>query len=205
MRMSEMPTTVRAEGCMSLLLERLEHAGDQGAVSIDSILLQLGDRSYGVILLLLAMPNLIPVPLVPGSTTLTGVPMMLIGAQLVRGLPNPSLPKMLLRQTIPANSLHTWVGRVKAVFARIEPCIHPRWQLFTTRPVSRWVGGLVFCLSGILALPIPFGNFLPAVAITLIGLGFLEKDGGCVLLGVVMGLVTAGVLGALAFLARLWI
>jgi hypothetical protein len=57
-------------------------------------------------------------------------------------------------------------------------------------------------LALVLFLPIPLGNLLPGLAIALIGLGLLEKDGAPILLGMLTGiigiLVVAGVLYGLA-------
>ena len=57
-------------------------------------------------------------------------------------------------------------------------------------------------LSIILLLPIPLGNMLPALAIALIALGVLERDGVWVLGGIAVGggsiFVVAGVLYAMA-------
>lgn len=49
----------------------------------------------------------------------------------------------------------------------------------------------------IIVLPIPFGNVLPALAMMLIGLGLVFRDG----IAIVLGLATAGL--ALVFTAGL--
>ena len=47
-----------------------------------------------------------------------------------------------------------------------------------------------FCLvqAIVLFLPIPLGNFLPALAISLIALGLIEHDGLAIMTGIVTGI-----------------
>ena len=56
-----------------------------------------------------------------------------------------------------------------------------------------------------LALPIPLGNLLPAVAVTLVALGLIEKDGIFVALGLAVGAgslaLVAGVISAVVLTA----
>jgi hypothetical protein len=52
------------------------------------------------------------------------------------------------------------------------------------------LGGVCLVLSGVLILPIPFGNLLPAAAMAIIALGALERDGIWILGGVLFGIAT---------------
>lgn len=61
----------------------------------------------------------------------------------------------------------------------------------------------VFALAVAIALPIPFGNIVPVVAVCMITIGLIERDGLMVLIGLLLTLmamlVTAALLlGALA-------
>lgn len=79
--------------------------------------------------------------------------------------------------------------------------LRPRLDIFIYPPAEYLIGLLCLILSVILALPIPLGNILPAIAICLFSFGILERDGLCVLLGTAMFAVSvtvvAGVLYAL--------
>lgn len=44
-------------------------------------------------------------------------------------------------------------------------------------------------LAIVVTLPIPFGNWLPALATALIGLSLIERDGVLLAIGVLVGLV----------------
>jgi hypothetical protein len=88
------------------------------------------------------------------------------------------------------------------LLARAERLLRPRWSLLVSPAAERLLGALCLILAAVLALPIPFGNMLPAFAICLIALGILERDGVWVAAGTVVGLgsllLVAGVVYALA-------
>jgi hypothetical protein len=60
---------------------------------------------------------------------------------------------------------------------------------------ERVIGLGLLVLTVVLALPIPFGNWLPAFAICIIGLAMVEKDGLAVLAGFAVGAVSLVVAG----------
>lgn len=67
--------------------------------------------------------------------------------------------------------------------------------------MEHFVGLVCLVLAAILMLPIPLGNTLPALAISLLALGVLERDGVWIAVGllasVVAGAVVSGVVWAM--------
>lgn len=61
------------------------------------------------------------------------------------------------------------------------------------------IGAFCLVLAAVLALPIPLGNMLPALAICLIVLGVLERDGLWVLIGTATGLVSLVVVAGVVY------
>lgn len=53
-------------------------------ITIRDLSAQLGDRGFGLMLLLFALPNTIPLP-IPGVSTLTSLPLIFFSAQLCLG------------------------------------------------------------------------------------------------------------------------
>lgn len=51
---------------------------------------------------------------------------------------------------------------------------------------------MAFILAIILFLPVPFGNTLPALAIAVLALAVLERDGVAAIVGALIGLVGIG-------------
>ena len=78
----------------------------------------------------------------------------------------------------------------------------PRLVFVGQRPFVYLLGLMCLILSTILFLPIPLGNMLPALAVSIISLGLLARDGVWMLLGFVTGvgaIVVWGVLWAIVF------
>jgi len=59
---------------------------------------------------------------------------------------------------------------------KLECFFEPRWPFFTSPEAERCVGVILLLLGFIIALPIAFGNILPAIAIVLICLGLLVLE-----------------------------
>lgn len=157
----------------------------------------LGDRAFGAMLLILSIPNILPVP---GLSTVTGLPMALIGLQMAAGRDRPWLPRRLAATTMDRAAFLRVLARSRPLVARVERHLRPRLPVLADGWVERLLGVAVALLAGVLALPIVFGNQPPAFAIGLIALGLIEKDGAFVLAGLIAGvfavlLVAAVLLG----------
>lgn len=165
-------------------------------ISVADVAATLGDRGFGLMLLLLTLPNAIPVP-GPGLSAILALPAALLAAQMAVGLQQPRLPQALHRWSFPRSRLAAILAYAQPSLERLERWLRPR------RPVAgdRLVGGICVVLALVLALPIPFGNAPVAWALILIALGVIERDGLATLLGMAAGgaavawnilLVTAG-------------
>jgi hypothetical protein len=71
----------------------------------------------------------------------------------------------------------------------LERWVRPRYWPFWRRRGDRVTGCVAFLLAIIVTLPIPFGNWLPAFAIALLGLALSERDGLLFAAGGVVGIV----------------
>jgi len=59
-------------------------------------------------------------------------------------------------------------------------------------------------MAGIVVMPIPFGNLLPAVALVFIGLGLVFRDGVAVILGLLMSGVAMVATTGMLLMAWAW-
>ena len=82
---------------------------------------------------------------------------------------------------------------------RAEKMLVERMVFLVSPSAQRALGAGCLLLALILVLPIPFGNMLPSIAICVIALGILERDGAWILGGLVAGLVATVVVGGLAY------
>lgn len=169
---------------LSVVLFRLAHEGDSDRVSIGNLLAALGDRAIGALMFVFAAPNVVPAP--PGLSGILGAPLVFLAAQLMLGM-KPWLPGVITRRSIARNDLQTLVRRLSPWLARAEKLLRPRWSVLTRPPFEYAVGLLCFVLAVVIVLPIPLGNILPALALSMLALGVLERDG----LWVIAGTATA--------------
>jgi hypothetical protein len=144
---------------------------EEGTVTIGELLDAAGEQTYGFLVLLLALPSLIPAVNVPAAPV-GGAFIMGLGWQMARGAVHPVVPARLQRYEI-----HR--GRVKEALARLEDLMRRmRWERLEKRALPhRWMGLLLVWTGLLLALPVPLplGNILPAGTLCVQGLALLEE------------------------------
>ncbi|HEY3271729.1 MAG TPA: exopolysaccharide biosynthesis protein [Geothrix sp.] len=143
----------------------------EGEITLGELLDAAGEQTYGLLTLLLSLPNLVP-GLNIGLAPVGGIGLMALGAQLAWGTPHPWVPRRVQDQAI-----HK--GRIKNALARLETQMDRfRWRSAVRRPISRrWVGAGIAWTGFLLAIPVPlpFGNQLPAAILCLLGAALLEE------------------------------
>lgn len=170
-------------------------AGD--SISFDDLTSTLGDKCFAGILFLLAAPNILPMP--PGVSGVTGVVLALLSAQLVLGLRRPWFPGFMLRREVSTEKFAAIGTRLEPLTRRAEALITRRLDMLTGLVGRRLIGLMCLFLAVVLALPIPFGNVVPAAAIALFALGLLARDGVAVLAGVAATIGTGAVLTGVGY------
>lgn len=166
-----------------------EHAGERLTLGELSTLLR--DRMWGGLLLTFAAINILPLP--PGATTITGIPLILLTAQMVIGRERPWFPRKLDRRGVTKTELRKLLEKLLPWERRVERLFKPRMTMLTSHRAARAIGLVSLMLSIILWLPIPLGNHAPAVAMTLFALALIYRDGVLVILGLVATLVSLAI------------
>jgi len=183
----------------TLLLDFAENFRSE-RVRVRDITASLGQRSFGFILLIFALPNSLPIIGIPGVSTITGLPMLFVAAQMALGHQRVYLPRWIADSSLATTDFQALIRKVSPWLQRIEKLMTPRITFLTLGNAERWLGGFCVLLAFLLALPIPLGNLLPALGILFIALGLIESDGVCVLVGIAIGI------GAWIFLSGLiWV
>ena len=67
-----------------------------------------------------------------------------------------------------------------------------------------WTAAAIGLMALIVVMPIPFGNVLPALALMLIGLGLVFRDGVAVVLGLAMAALAMCVTAGVMLMAWVW-
>jgi hypothetical protein len=170
---------------LSQVLHELADDPNRERISIADLLLAMGDRAIGALLFIFAFPNVLPTP--PGTSSVLGAPLIFLAAQLTFGR-SPWLPSVITKRSMSRGDFQTIIHRIGPWLARAETLLKPRMSSLALPPMEFLVGLVCLLLAIVLVLPIPLGNMLPALAISLMALGVLERDG----LWVLAGMITAG-------------
>lgn len=167
----------------------------------------LADRAFGFLLLIFALPNTLPLG-IPGLSTVTGIPLGLVAVQMMSGMRAPYLPRWLGQRSLSRKDFHRLIEKTAPWLQRLERFMKPRWRIFQTPSAERLLGAFCLLLAIVMALPIPFGNTLPAISVTLISLALIEEDGLLASTGIVVALASLfivwGVLWAIVQAALLF-
>lgn len=172
---------------LSEVLEDIAHDPARDRISISDLVLAMDGRAFGALLLIFALPNVLPTP--PGTSGILGLPLIFLSAQLMMGR-LPWLPAFIATRSMERSAFAALVGKMTPVLGRAEKLLAPRLTFMVSEMAQRFIGAALLVLAIVLALPIPLGNMLPAFAMTLISLGMLERDGLWVGIGLVLGAVS---------------
>lgn len=168
---------------LSEIIARIIGEFRERPVTLREVIIVLQGRAYNLLMLLLALPFLLPVPL-PGLSTLLGSVVAVIALRLTLGQ-KPWLPARLLDRELPPKffpSLLAGAGRVLRFF---EVMLKPRQLWLTASPLLVQLHAfIIFVAALVLLLPLPPGtNFPPALCIVIMAGGLLERDGRFILAG----------------------
>jgi hypothetical protein len=176
----------------------LRDAAEGERVSFGEMVDAFAARAYGPLIVLFAAPNILPVAL-PGISAVLGAPLILLTAQLAIGLQRPWLPGVLRRRSLARTDFARLVDRIAPRLHRVERMSRPR-LLPLTGPVGKRLIGLTgLVLALIVFLPVPFGNAIPGLALVLMAVGLLGRDGVAVVAGAMIGLVGLAVVSGFVY------
>ncbi|MGL4961662.1 MAG: exopolysaccharide biosynthesis protein [Inquilinus sp.] len=155
----------------SALLDGLLRDANAERVALGWLLDGLGNRSFGLVMLLLALLGAMP-----GASAIVAPLLVILAVQMMLGHAGPVFPRRIAERSVPTQALARILGRAVPVLRAIEGFVHPRWP--TPFGATKRGVGLVVVLLGVLLLaPIPLSNVPPALAIALLAIAWLEEDG----------------------------
>lgn len=178
---------------LSQILPRLV-AGDEPRLTVEELIDRMSDRAHAALLVLFALPNTLPA--IPGTSALTGIPLVYLSLQLTLGR-KPWLPGFIAKRSFPREALVSVMEQAKPWLERGERFLHPRLTTLTGPRAEKVVGVLMLLLACTVMLPIPFGNMLPSLAIIFFALGLMEEDGFWIIGGLVMLVINVAVFSTL--------
>ena len=157
----------------------------------------LGKRSFGIVLVLFGLPNLLPIP---GLPMLCGVIIGVVAFQMLLGKQSLVLPGWLANRKVNRRDLSRVLQRAEPTLRWFERIMRPRLLFLTTARAQQVLGFVLLLLALALMAPIPFfGGIPPGIAVTLFGLAMTERDGIFVVAGGVATVVALVFTAALTY------
>jgi len=155
-------------------------------IQLGELVAIFGEDGLLLLCILLTLVFLIPVS-VPGVSTVFGTAILLIGVSRLRRRPL-WLPARLRCKTLPCARLRPaltgglkwvqWMERISRP-QRLSWLVHGR--------AARAINNLAFIAAALLLMApfgfVPFSNTCPGIALLAYAIGFVQRDGGAVLLG----------------------
>lgn len=153
-------------------------------LKLEELVAAFGERGFGAMILILSMLALLPWP--PGGKAVFALPIILMSLELAFQRDAIWLPRWALNASISRPAYRAGVSRIMKAVRYVENLTRPRIP-FLTGEVADTITGLVcVVLALVMALPIPFGDALPGIALVFFALGMMQRDGVAILLGALM-------------------
>jgi hypothetical protein len=168
----------------------LHDEAPKGHFTLGWLMGSLQKRSFGIIMLLLAV-----VAIAPGVSVVAGLLLMVPAIQMIAGQPAPVFPRRIAARPLPTRYLGAMVQRAVPVLKFLEKMIRPRWPT-PLGATKRLVGTVIVLLNVIVVFtPIPLSNVAPALVIALISLAYLEEDGLLLSIALLTAIIVMAVAG----------
>jgi hypothetical protein len=162
-------------------------------VTLVEIMDIVGADSLLLLTVFLSLVFLVPVS-IPGVSTVFGTGILLIGATRLfsRKL---WLPNVIATRKLSSDKLREGFRRALVWFRRLEKISRShRMSGLTSEGLMTILNNLSFILAALLLMApfgfIPFSNTIPALALILLSVGMIQRDGGFILLGNLSNIAT---------------
>ena len=177
------------------VLDEIDRLAAERDVSLGRLVTAFGTASFFPALMVPAILVISPLSGVPLFSSLCGLTIALISAQILMRRRHLWLPGVLMRRRVPGERLRAAVLRARKVGDWLDRRAHRRLTLMQRPPLS--VIPQLGCLGAGAMMPflelVPFSSSILGTAVLLFAIGFLAQDG----LFAVAGLAVMGVAGAI--------
>ena len=161
---------------MRAVLDALCDGDPADHLALRDVVSGLGRSTFGMLLFIATLPAFIPIPGVAGA--LSGPLVILVGLHLLVLLRKPWLPGFVARRGPYRSTVIRFERMASRWLGKLEHLVKPRMIAIIDHPLALIFTGLQLVLLGLLlALPIPFTNFLFAGLLLVFALALLERDG----------------------------
>ncbi len=182
---------------LSQVIEGLLHEAGAQPLRVGDLLDRTAERGFGLLLLILGLPMLIPF-LPPGSSTIVGPIYALFAVQMLAGSARPWVPHRLRDHVLAGHTLEILRRRGVPIIRAVERLSRPRGIWLDERLTLRLVGVVVLLMGVILLGPFPLLNTLPAISVMLLGMSLINRDAAFMVAGFLFAGISIGLIGVSA-------
>lgn len=169
------------------IIDRILATAQAERTDIGKILASFGRASFTPALLLPALAVATPLSGIPLFSSLMGIMIALVSAQMLARRRYLWLPDWILSRQITGAALTSAFTRVRPVAVWIDARTARRVRLLSRRPLI-FVPQILCLVSG-LAMPflefVPFSSSVVGVGVAILALGMLARDGALIVMGLV--------------------
>ena len=177
------------QGFIGLVAGLAEASGPDG-LTLREIRDRLDERAFGLMILILAIPCLVPA--LYGVPQIVGIPILLLAGQMLVGREEPWLPEALLKRTVSKAMLDRMADFASKRMGWFERLSRPRLKVFTQGIAEQ--AAAAFMILATVTIVLPMTNTVPSVALSLISVGLIQRDGLFVAAGVAVATAWAAAL-----------
>lgn len=157
-------------------------AVDDPVLPMEELIATFGERGFGALLLILGILSAV-IGVIPGTTTLLGIPIMIIGVQLLFRRDELWLPGWILKRDLPRPAFAEAAAKVKGRLERVERFSRPRLSFMSSDLSEALIGLMCMVWAAVLMLPLIGFNLVPSLIVAAFGFGLMQKDGVVMLIG----------------------
>lgn len=162
-------------------------AAHGATASLGDLVDRLGERGFGLLFFLLALPC-IP-PFVYVLPQIAALPMLVLAGQMAMGRKAPWLPENIRRRTFSIGDFRRVIARMEKYVRFFERFARPRLAPVTGHGAARIIGALLIVPAISILVPMVGTNSVPSAGIAIAALGLIARDGVLVVLGLLIGVL----------------
>ena len=169
---------------------------DAESLTVSQLVDRVGDRGFGLLLLVLSLPSALPVP-AAGYSVPFGMLLLVLAVQMLMGKIHPVFPRRFRKISLKRSFAEKLLTGASWIFDKLEWIVRPRMKWVGRRAGLTLMGMLVLIMAVLMMIPIPLTNSFPAFVIFLIGVGLTEDDGVFAILACMVGIFAVLLYGSL--------
>ena len=179
------------------VLHKATEETDKEDVSIKDLMEIYGARSFGPVFILLGLLVVLP-PLgaIPVLPAVVGIVILLFSVQMLFGRSHIWLPGVVKNLSIEREKLEKAEEKSEDGLRLADRMINARLE-WATGGIAKYAAAIMVSVMALIMIPlelVPFAVAIPGMAITMVGVALLARDGLLMLIAYVLSAVALGVM-----------